>query len=105
MGSEIVQTEFVESRYGKNYVKLLQVKKDGNVHYIKEMEVCTAITLNNHKDYLYGDNSDIVATDTQKNTIYILAKQYGVRFVTFIHCKRVLQRKLNPIALRMAKTP
>lgn len=78
MGSEIVQTEFVESRYGKNYVKLLHVKKDGNVHYIKEMEVCTAITLNNHKDYLYGDNSDIVATDTQKNTIYILAKQYGV---------------------------
>ena len=78
MASEIVQTEFVATRYGKNYVKLLHVRKEGNTHFIKELEVCTAITLNNQKDYLYADNSDIVATDTQKNTVYILAKQYGV---------------------------
>lgn len=26
-----------------------------------------------------GDNSDIVATDSQKNTVYLLAKQHGVR--------------------------
>lgn len=73
-----MSVDIVESRYGKNFVKLLHVKKDGNVHYIKELEVCTAITLNNHRDYLFGDNADIVATDTQKNTVYVLAKQYGV---------------------------
>ena len=76
-----MSVDIVESRYGKNFVKLLHVKKDGNVHYIKELEVCTAITLNNHRDYLFGDNADIVATDTQKNTVYVLAKQYGVRKV------------------------
>ena len=30
------------------------------------------------KDYETGDNSDIIATDSQKNTVYVLAKQYGV---------------------------
>ena len=28
--------------------------------------------------YLQGDNSDIVATDSQKNTVYLLAKKHGV---------------------------
>ena len=28
--------------------------------------------------YLHGDNSQIVATDTMKNTVYILAKKEGV---------------------------
>ena len=27
---------------------------------------------------LLGDNSDIVATDSQKNTVYLLAKKHGI---------------------------
>ena len=30
------------------------------------------------QDYETGDNSDIIATDSQKNTVYVLAKQHGV---------------------------
>ena len=30
------------------------------------------------QDYETGDNSDIIATDSQKNTVYILAKQHGI---------------------------
>jgi len=48
------------------------------VYTIRELEVETLLTLNNHKDYETGDNSDIIATDTQKNTVFILAKQYGI---------------------------
>ena len=59
-------------------VKILHVSKQGAVHTIRELEVETLLTLNNHKDYETGDNSDIIATDTQKNTVYILAKQYGI---------------------------
>lgn len=29
-------------------------------------------------DYL-GDNSDIIATDSQKNTVYLLAKKFGIK--------------------------
>lgn len=42
------------------------------------MEVNTHLTLASKKDYLTGDNSDIVATDSQKNTVYLLAKKHGV---------------------------
>lgn len=49
------------------------------MHSIKEFEVSTRLTLSSQKDYLEGDNSDIVATDSQKNTVYILAKKHGVK--------------------------
>lgn len=78
MASKIVPTVFVTSSHGKNNVKLLSLRKDGATHYIKEVEVSTGLTLNNERDYLFGDNSDIIATDSQKNTVYIFAKQYGV---------------------------
>lgn len=63
---------------GKSGVKLLHIKRDGPVHSIQELEVNTQLTLATKKDYLVGDNSDIVATDSQKNTVYILAKKHGV---------------------------
>merc|ERR1712215_569727 len=70
--------KIVESAYGKAGVKILHVSKHGSVHTIRELEVETSLALNNYKDYEKGDNSDIIATDTQKNTVYILAKQFGI---------------------------
>lgn len=65
--------------YGKNGVRILHVVKDGIVHNIKELEVSTSLTLSTEKDYLVGDNSDIIATDSQKNTVYVLAKKFGIK--------------------------
>ncbi|KAK7067329.1 hypothetical protein SK128_006363 [Halocaridina rubra] len=70
--------EWVERGYGKNSVKILHVRREGPVHTIKEYEVNTQLTLNTDKDYTHGDNSDIIATDSQKNTVYILAKNHGI---------------------------
>lgn len=81
MMADQVKTEFEVSDYGKNWVKILVVKRDTDRHFIKELEVCTALTLNNHRDYIFEDNSDIVATDSQKNTVYVLAKQHGVKSI------------------------
>lgn len=64
--------------YGKNSVKLLHVRRDGPFHTIREYEVSTHLKLLSNKDFTAGDNKDIIATDTQKNTVYILAKKYGV---------------------------
>lgn len=64
--------------YGKDAVKILHVQRNGAVHSIKEFEVGSHLKLYSKKDYFHGDNSDIVATDSQKNTVYILAKKYGV---------------------------
>lgn len=35
--------------------------------------------MSTEKDYLLGDNSDIIATDSQKNTVYVLAKKFGIK--------------------------
>jgi urate oxidase len=65
--------------YGKDAVKVLHVQRNGPVHTIKEFEVCTHLKLFSKKDYLLGNNSDVVATDSQKNTVYLLAKKYGIQ--------------------------
>lgn len=64
--------------YGKDAVKVLHIKRDGAVHSIRELEVSTYLKLYSKKDYIKGDNSDIIATDSQKNTVYLLAKKHGV---------------------------
>ena len=56
----------------------MHVSKKGSKYTIKEMEVNTLLTLNNHKEFESGDNSNVIATDSQKNTVYILAKKFGI---------------------------
>ncbi|XP_066588428.1 uricase [Prorops nasuta] len=66
--------------YGKDSVKLLYVHRDNAIHHeIREYEVATHLRLGSQKDYLEGDNRDIIATDSQKNTVYLLAKKHGVK--------------------------
>ncbi|XP_064080351.1 uricase-like [Macrobrachium nipponense] len=80
LGSHNMNDEYqwIDRGYGKNNVKILHVRREGVVHSIKEYEINTQLTLNNDKDYIFGDNSDIIATDSQKNTVYILAKKHGI---------------------------
>ncbi len=82
--------EFADRRYGKNYVRLLYVERHGKRHDIKELEVNTALTLNNDNDYVRADNSSVVATDSQKNTVFALAKREGVSRAYYIcyRCKK-----------------
>lgn len=70
--------EFVRTGYGKNMVKVLFIRRQGSRHSIIELRADVEITLNSRKDYLTGDNSDIIPTDTVKNTVHALAKIKGV---------------------------
>ncbi|KAH8283048.1 hypothetical protein KR054_011896 [Drosophila jambulina] len=72
------QYEITDHGYGKDAVKVLHVSRQGPVHTIQEFEVGTHLKLYSKKDYYQGNNSDIVATDSQKNTVYLLAKKHGV---------------------------
>jgi len=65
--------------YGKTGVRLLKIKRNSDkYHTIKELEVGIELKLEDKKDYLYGDNTQVIPTDTQKNTIYALAKKHEV---------------------------
>ncbi|KYM97773.1 PREDICTED: uricase [Cyphomyrmex costatus] len=65
--------------YGKNNVKLLYVNRNKEpYHDVREYEIDTHLRLYGRREY-FGDNRDIVSTDSQKNTVYVLAKKHGVQ--------------------------
>ncbi|KAF8466402.1 hypothetical protein BDZ91DRAFT_696672 [Kalaharituber pfeilii] len=68
------------ARYGKDNVRLLKVERDPNtkIHIVTETTVCALIEGDINVSYTKADNSCVVATDSIKNTIYILAKQNPV---------------------------
>ncbi|XP_026327191.1 uricase [Hyposmocoma kahamanoa] len=71
--------ELSDHGYGKCSVKLLHVHRDGDYHSIREFEVNTELKLASESAYVLGDNKEVVATDSQKNTVYLLAKKHGVK--------------------------
>ena len=66
-----------ENQYGKAETHMVRVTKSGpfgSVHEIKDVNVSIALMGDFAGSHLTGDNSNIVPTDTQKNTIYAYAK-------------------------------
>ncbi len=63
-------------RYGKSRVRLMKVLRDGDVHTIKELTARLLLEGAFERSYTAADNAQVVATDTMKNTIYVLAHQH-----------------------------
>ncbi|PRX48371.1 urate oxidase [Prauserella shujinwangii] len=66
------------NQYGKAEVRLVTVGRDGPVHRVKDLTVSTALRGELTATHLTGDNSAVVATDTQKNTVFAFAKEHPV---------------------------
>ncbi|KAB2085728.1 hypothetical protein ES319_A05G418200v1 [Gossypium barbadense] len=66
-----------EQRHGKARVRVGRVwrSKDGCRHFMVEWNVNISLLSNCVAAYVRDDNSDIVATDTMKNTVYVKAKE------------------------------
>ncbi|UQN08168.1 factor-independent urate hydroxylase [Deinococcus sp. QL22] len=64
-----------ENNYGKAEVKLMKVFRDTERHEIRELAVRVAMTGAFDTAHTQGDNTDLVATDTVRNTVYGLAKE------------------------------
>ncbi|MEA3211187.1 MAG: urate oxidase [Chthoniobacter sp.] len=62
-------------RYGKSRVRVLKVRRDGEMHTIKELAVDVAFSGDFERSYIEGDNRQVVPTDTIKNTVHVLAKE------------------------------
>jgi urate oxidase len=69
------------NRYGKAEVRVVRVSRgtgpDGNDE-LRDWNVSSALSGNLDAVHLSGDNSAVLATDTQKNTSYAFAKTLGV---------------------------
>ncbi|MBB5955522.1 urate oxidase [Saccharothrix tamanrassetensis] len=66
------------NQYGKAENRLVTVTRDGSVHTIKDLTVSTSLRGDLAETHLTGDNSAVLATDTQKNTVYAFAKEAPV---------------------------
>jgi urate oxidase len=64
--------------YGKTRVRLLQVLRNGTAQEVVEIEVDILLEGKLGDSYTAGDNSQVLPTDTIKNTVYVLARQHPV---------------------------
>lgn len=66
--------EMNRASHGKGEVHVVTVERDGSVHHIKDYTVSSAIRGDLDRIYTHGDNATCVATDTQKNITFSLAR-------------------------------
>ncbi|HYZ73619.1 MAG TPA: hypothetical protein VE641_11115, partial [Chthoniobacterales bacterium] len=60
-------------RYGKAKVRVLKKLQRDSLHTIKELDVQVLLAGDFESSYSAGDNRLVVATDTMKNTVNVLA--------------------------------
>jgi urate oxidase len=58
-------------------VRLTKVTRNGDTHSVAEMSVAIELRGEFTRCYTHGDNSMVIPTDTQKNTVYALAQKYS----------------------------
>ena len=76
--------KLIQHNYGKAKVRVLKIFRAGKIHSIKELDVQVLLQGNFDASYTKADNRLVVATDSVKNTINILAKQkLGMETETF----------------------
>ncbi|GLU90829.1 factor-independent urate hydroxylase [Agromyces sp. NBRC 114283] len=62
------------NQYGKAEVRVVKVTRDTDRHEIEDLNVTSQLRGDFAGAHLAGDNSHVVATDTQKNTIFAFAR-------------------------------
>jgi len=70
-----------ENSYGKSRVRLLRVVRQEGRHDIKEVTLGIRFEGDFETAHTKGENQKILPTDTMKNTVYALARQYPVEAV------------------------
>lgn len=74
--------------YGKQRVRVTYVDRSQRPHHLVVCSVGIRLEGDFEASYSSGDNRQVVATDSMKNTVYVLAREHGVstieRFATLL---------------------
>ena len=93
-----------DHHHGKARVRVLRVREDGEKHTVQEYTVATRLFSPAYSAVFTDEsNAGLVATDTQKNTVYVVAKRsksttpedFGIEIV------RATASRLTPTARRL----
>ncbi len=68
--------ELASNRYGKAAIRLVRVIRDPAGHRIRDLTVAIALDGDFGAAHTDGDNANVIATDTMKNTAYVFAKDH-----------------------------
>lgn len=68
-------------QYGKAESRLVRVQRDTARHEIRDLNVSTCLRGSFAEAHLYGDQSHVLPTDTQKNTAFAFAKSKGIQSI------------------------
>ncbi|SFD60746.1 urate oxidase [Chitinophaga sp. CF118] len=71
-----MSAKLTRNSYGKNAVNLSKVIRHKDYHEFKQISVNISLEGDFITAYTEGDNKKILATDTQKNTVYALAREH-----------------------------
>jgi urate oxidase len=66
------------NQYGKEEIRLVRLTRGATSHQIRDLTVSVALTGDMTEAHLTGDNAAVLPTDTQKNTVYAFAAEYGI---------------------------
>lgn len=69
-----MKIKLAENAYGKNAVNLSKIIRHADHHEFRQISVDVSLQGDFETAHTHGDNSKILPTDTQKNTVYALAK-------------------------------
>jgi urate oxidase len=66
------------NQYGKAESRVVRIYRDTPRHQIRDLNVSSALRGNFEAAHTTGDQSDVLPTDTQKNTAFAFAKEKGI---------------------------
>ena len=74
----IMAIKLANNAYGKNAVNLSKIIRHKDYHEFRQISVNVSLEGGFQTVHTLGDNSKVLPTDTQKNTVYALAKEHFV---------------------------
>jgi urate oxidase len=66
----------IQNTYGKGRVRIMRVKRDDERHEVRELTVRAMLSGAFEASYTEGDNASVVATDSIKNIVNIVARNH-----------------------------
>ncbi|MFG2039371.1 factor-independent urate hydroxylase [Dactylosporangium sp. NPDC048998] len=70
--------ELGPNQYGKAETRLVRVERGAGGDRITDLNVSVALRGDLAASHLTGDNAAVLPTDTQKNTVYAFAREFGI---------------------------
>ncbi|MCX4820247.1 urate oxidase [Streptomyces sp. NBC_01142] len=67
-----------QNQYGKAENRVVRITRDGDTHHIKDLNVSVALSGDMADVHYSGSNTNVLPTDTTKNTVYAFAKEFGI---------------------------